>query len=86
MKATNFFTSAIAISAALLGLYGCHADGNFTGREYMPDMAHAISYETNLNTYYYYNQFISDTAYEKTVQPRTIVNGTIPRGFTSFFW
>ncbi|MEY4927175.1 MAG: hypothetical protein RI894_1611 [Bacteroidota bacterium] len=86
MKATNLFTSAIAMGAALLGLYGCHADGNFTGREYMPDMAHAISYETNLNTYYSYNHWGSDTAYEKTVQPRKIVNGTIPRGFTSFFW
>jgi outer membrane protein OmpA-like peptidoglycan-associated protein len=86
MKATTFFTSVIAIGTALFGLYGCHAGGNSTGREYMPDMAHAISYETNLNTYYSYNHWGSDTAYEKTVQPRTIVNGTIARGFTSFFW
>ncbi len=86
MKATNLLTSAIAIGATLMGLYGCHAGGNFTGREYMPDMAHAISYETNLNTFYSYNHWGSDTAYNKLVQPRTIVNGTVPRGFSSFFW
>ena len=86
MKAINFFTSAIVITAGIFGLYGCHAGGNFTGREYMPDMAHSIAYETNLNTYYHYNHFTNDTAYEKNIQPRRIVGGTIARGFTSFFW
>lgn len=69
-----------------MALVGCQAGGEFTGREYMPDMAHSIAYETNLNTYYSSNHWGTDTAYNKLVQPRKIVGGTVPRGFTSFLW
>jgi outer membrane protein OmpA-like peptidoglycan-associated protein len=84
MKKTTFF--ATAFSVATMALIGCQAGGEFTGREYMPDMAHSIAYETNLNTYYSSNHWGSDTAYNKLVQPRPIVGGTVPRGFTSFLW
>jgi outer membrane protein OmpA-like peptidoglycan-associated protein len=84
MKKTTFF--AAAFSVAMMALVGCQAGGEFTGREYMPDMAHSVAYETNLNTYYSYNHWGSDTAYNKLVQPRSIVGGTVPRGYTSFLW
>ena len=84
MKKTTFFVVAALLSTVMVALFGCQAGGNFTGREYMPDMAHSIAYETNLSTYYHYNQWVDDSAYHKLVMPRKIVNGTIPRGFTSF--
>lgn len=86
MKQTTFFTSVIVAMSAAFALVGCGASGNYTGREYMPDMAHSIAYETNLNTYYWFNHFGSDTAYHASMQPRHITNGTVPRGFTSFMW
>jgi outer membrane protein OmpA-like peptidoglycan-associated protein len=88
MKKTTLFASAASL-AALVTIFGCQAEGDFTGREYMPDMAHSIAYETNLNTFYPYNRendAAAESQYNANVQPRKIVNGTIPRGFTSFFW
>ncbi len=58
------------------------SDGNYTGSEYMPDMAHSIAMEANTNNYYYYNTWdeASSIPLKDLVQPRVPVKGTIPRG------
>ncbi len=61
---------------------GCgKADGNYTGREYMPDMAHPIAYEANTYSYYYYNTWGTPEEKRKMSQPRKPVTGTIARGY-----
>ncbi len=56
--------------------------GNSPGSEFMPDMAHSIAYEANVNTNYYHNTW--DEASVKTLKelstPGLPVKGTIPRG------
>ncbi len=46
----------------------------------MPDMAHSIAYEANLNTYYSLNHWGGEEAYDAFVQPRTPETGTIAYG------
>jgi mono/diheme cytochrome c family protein len=56
------------------------AGGNNTGHEYMPDMAHSIAYEANVNSYYYYHSWGKPEEIEKMSMPRYPVKGSIPRG------
>lgn len=56
------------------------AEGNKTGSEYMPDMAHSVAYEANIYSYYYNNRWGSKDDLYKMVQPRNPVAGTIARG------
>ncbi|MCZ2102356.1 MAG: cytochrome c [Chitinophagales bacterium] len=56
------------------------ASGNKTGSEYMPDMAHPVTYEANLFDYYKYNRWGSADDLHKMVQPRKPIEGTIARG------
>jgi outer membrane protein OmpA-like peptidoglycan-associated protein len=75
--------ASLAVIAVVLFFYSkCGPGiGKFnTGREYMPDMAHSIAYEANYNTYYRFNQWVDEEAYDSIVQPRKPVAGTIARG------
>lgn len=56
------------------------AEGNRTGTEYMPDMAHSIAYEPNLNSYYYYHSWGSELEIAQYSTPRLPVQGTKARG------
>ncbi|MEM9527852.1 MAG: cytochrome c, partial [Bacteroidota bacterium] len=62
-------------------------DGNFTGSEYMPDMAHSLAMEANTYNYYYYNTFDEESTIKlaQLAYPRVPVKGTVPRGYASFF-
>lgn len=78
----------IALFAWMFSL--CSPAGrNLTGHEYMPDMAHAVSYEANYSNNYYWNHW-SDAENTFTVaqlsQPRGKVEGTIPRGYTGVYY
>lgn len=75
----------IGLSLVLsLLLAACSDAGeNFTGSEYMPDMAHSLAVEANTNNSYYYNTFDerSTVALDQLVKPRPPVNGAVPRGY-----
>jgi mono/diheme cytochrome c family protein len=59
------------------------AKGQFPGHEYMPDMAHPISYEANVYDDYSWNNFESSSklSRKELSNPRNLVKGTIPRGY-----
>ena len=78
MQTTLKYISAVIITICLFT--ACQQPGgNSTGSEYMPDMAHAVSYEANYYTYYYYNTWATEDQYYKMAGPRKPVKGTIPR-------
>ncbi len=60
-----------------------YPDENFTGSEYMPDMAHSLAVEANTYNYYYYNTWDNESTVSlaKLVYPRTVPAGTVPRGY-----
>lgn len=67
------------------------AGRNKTGHEYMPDMYHPVSYESNVYSAYWANHW-NDPEYGQTFsvaqlsQPRAKVNGTVPRGYTAVYY
>lgn len=66
---------------AAFSMQSCQkAEGNSTGSEFMPDMAHSTAYEANVYSYYYNNTWGSEEDYYKRAMPRKPVKGTIPRG------
>lgn len=78
---TSIYSLAIVCFSSLL-LWSCgRASGNFTGTEYMPDMAHSIAYEANHNLYYYNNTWDGEEAYFNYAGPRKPVKGTVARGY-----
>ncbi len=79
MKPYNvtYLFAVIAITSIFVS---CKSGGEFTGREYMPDMAHSIAYEANQSTYYSFNQWSTKDEYNEYVQPRNPVEGTIAFG------
>ena len=82
MKNIRSIYSLATVCVASLLLWSCsRADGNFTGSEYMPDMAHSIAYEANHNTYYYNNTWDGEEEYNSFAGPRKPVKGTIARGY-----
>lgn len=79
----NFKHILIAVMAAVI-LSACSpAEGNFTGSEYMPDMAHSVAYEANVFNYYFYNTWDSASTIKlkELSTPRKPVEGTVPRGY-----
>lgn len=80
MKKQNILLIA-ALAVVVMMASSCgSSEGEFTGSEYMPDMAHSIAYEINTTNYYSLNQFTPDSNYQKMVMPRKPVAGTVPRG------
>lgn len=64
------------------------AGKNKTGHEYMPDMYHSVAYEANQYNAYHWNHWDNESTFHKSqlAQPRTKVNGTVPRGFTAAYY
>ncbi|MFN0214621.1 MAG: c-type cytochrome [Saprospiraceae bacterium] len=64
---------------------------NKTGHEYMPDMSHPVSYEANQYSDYHWNHW-NDSKYGQVFsksqlsQPRGIVEGSVPRGYTGVYY
>lgn len=56
-------------------------NGNTTGSEYMPDMAHSIAYEANTYSYFSFNTWGSEEEYYEYAKPKLPVQGTVPRGY-----
>jgi mono/diheme cytochrome c family protein len=73
-------TYIFALAVAAMSMTACQSGGEFTGREYMPDMAHSIAYESNQNTFYSFNHWGGEEAYDKFVQPRKPAQGTVAFG------
>ncbi len=73
----------LSILTLAVVLYSCDAEDNFTGNEYMPDMAHSLALEANTYNYYYYNTWDDRSTVElaKLAYPRVTVKGTVPRGY-----
>lgn len=77
----------IALFAWLFSL--CSPAGkNKTGHEYMPDMAHAVSYEANVLSDYSWNHWDDESTFRKSQleAPRGKVEGTVPRGYTAVYY
>jgi mono/diheme cytochrome c family protein len=79
MKRSSLTYLIALVSAAVL-MTACQPGGEFTGREYMPDMAHSIAYEANQSNYYSFNHWGGKEDYDKFIQPRTPENGTVAYG------
>lgn len=74
----------IFVVFATILLHACSpADGEFTGSEYMPDMAHSVAYEANHYNYYYYNTWDNASTFKvkDLTKARKPVAGTVPRGY-----
>lgn len=81
MKNINSFYSLASVCVASLLLWSCgNADGEYQGREYMPDMAHSVAYEANYVTYYYNNTWGTQEEYREMAEARKPVEGTVARG------
>lgn len=61
---------------------------NKTGHEYMPDMYHPVSFETNLYSAYSWNHWDDQSVFTaaELSRPRHRVDGTIPRGMTAVYY
>ncbi|MCF8237669.1 MAG: cytochrome c [Saprospiraceae bacterium] len=69
---------------ALLSLPACSpASGDETGHEFIPDMVHPVSFESNLYSDYSLNSWDDKSVIDRRTlsQPRNPVNGTIARGY-----
>lgn len=78
----------IVVVATIL-LQACSpAEGEFTGREYMPDMAHSVAYEANTYNYYYYNTWDQTSTFtvKDLTQAGEPVKGTVPRGYAGVYF
>ncbi len=72
------------ICFAVIGFYACTpSNGNHTGSEYVPDMAHSIGYEANVIDDYSNNTWDEQSTFTKRElsMPRKPIAGTIPRGY-----
>ncbi len=71
----------LLFALTILAFWQCRpAEGNRTGTEYMPDMAHSIAYEANVNSYYFYHSWGSKEEIAHLSAPRFPVTGTKARG------
>jgi mono/diheme cytochrome c family protein len=73
---------------ALMFSWCSPAGKNDPGHEYMPDMAHPVTYEANVNSAYWANHWDNESVFSKSAlsQPRTKVAGTIARGATGVYY
>ena len=73
------FLPLILLFAACTG-----PNGNRTGHEYMPDMAHSVAVEANVYNHYSRNNFDDQSVMSSklTNMARLPVNGTVPRGYS----
>lgn len=85
MKDLRILVLSLAFAVVLTSC--TDADGDFTGSEYMPDMAHSLAMEANTFNYYYYNTWDEESTIElaKLAYPRVPANGTVARGYASAY-
>lgn len=68
----------------ILVMYSCApVEGDYPGRDYVPDMKHSIAYESNYYDYYSYNTWGTEEEYHSFVEPRKPVKNTVPRGYAA---
>jgi len=81
MKDLRVLVLSLTLAALLVSC--SRPEDNFSGSEYMPDMAHSLAVEANTYNYYYYNTWDKESTVElaKLVYPRTVPAGTVPRGY-----
>lgn len=81
-ESLNYLFFVLAV--LLLGACGT-AEGDFPGREYMPDMGHSVAVEANVYTIYGLNTWEDGSVVElkELSGPRKQIKGTIPRGYQS---
>ena len=74
---------AVIITASLSSC--TRAGGEFTGREFIPDMAHSVAFESNVYWDYTLNTWDKESVIKRKVlsEPRKPVKGTIPRGYAN---
>ena len=79
----NLRITVLSLALAVVLTACSDAEENFTGSEYMPDMAHSLAVEANTYNYYYYNTWDerSTVALADLVYPKYTVKGTVPRGY-----
>jgi mono/diheme cytochrome c family protein len=78
MKRSSLYLYVVALAAIIFSSCG-RSGGEFTGREYMPDMAHSIAKEANYSTYYQFNTWGGEEAYRSFFAELNLpVKGTIP--------
>lgn len=79
----NNLIVAIAVGIAFL-FTACRAGGDFTGREYMPDMAHSQAYEAYTPSRVVTADGQQVNLFADGKSAREPVKGTIPRGFMPY--
>jgi mono/diheme cytochrome c family protein len=83
MNFKSLFSSTLAGVLLIVIYSSCSpAKGTSPGHEYMPDMAHAVSYEANVYNHYARNTQETDSTWtrKKLSIPRNPVAGTVARG------
>ena len=68
------YISILSIAAVYSLFIGCKASGDYTGREYMPDMAHSKAYEP----------YTESDVFDNGMSARLPVPGTVARGFIPY--
>ena len=75
-----------SLFAGFFAITSCkQAGGDFPGWEYVPDMAHSISYQANYYNYYGLNTWGGTAEYYQFALPRTPVEGTVPVGAVGLY-
>ncbi len=80
---------AILLMILLWVLQSCSpSEGNKTGHEYMPDMAHSIAVEANVYTNYNLNTWEKGSVKDlkSLSEPGSGIEGTVPRGYAGDFY
>lgn len=83
MKNMQTLSGLFVAAIALLVFSSCQeAEGNQTGSEFIPDMAHSIAYEANVYGDYALNTFPEESAMDRKSLTANMlpVKGTVPRG------
>jgi mono/diheme cytochrome c family protein len=81
MKKFNYNVYAGIVTVLVLMTASCKpAEGDHTGKEYMPDMFHSIAFEGTTANYYKFNTWSTELEYTQMARPRTPVKGTVPFG------
>jgi len=82
MSVKQNIQQGILFGLFIIFMYSCSpVEGDYAGRDYVPDMKHSIAFESNYYDYYSYNTWGSEKEYHAFANPRKPVNGTIPRGY-----
>lgn len=82
MSTMNFIKNILILCSFAVLCFSCgKAGGEETGHEYMPDMAHSVAYEANVNDYYSDNHFSTPEEFKQFLDPRMPVKGSVARGY-----